>query len=126
MRKLRLAVIGAGQFGKNHCRAVHESERAELAAVVDANQARAEEMAAAYGTRAFTDFRQVEGIDAAIVAGESPVNRPGTSAATWKPSSTISFHVSPCSGSRCIAVARMSSASSCDACMASKTRRAGP
>jgi predicted dehydrogenase len=72
--KLKLAVIGAGQFGKNHCRAVHESERAELAAVVDADPARAEEMAAAYGSRPFTDFRQVEGIDAAIVAVPTTVH----------------------------------------------------
>ncbi len=74
LKKTRLAVIGAGQFGRNHCRAVHESERAELAAVVDADPARAEEMAAAYGSRAFTDFRQAQGIDAAIVAAPTTVH----------------------------------------------------
>ena len=47
MSKTRLAVIGAGQFGKNHCRVIHESERAELTAIVDADPARAAEMAAA-------------------------------------------------------------------------------
>ena len=67
--KHKLAVIGAGQFGKNHCRVVHESERAQLVAVVDADAARAAEMAAQYGAQAFTDFRQVLGlVDAAVVA----------------------------------------------------------
>src|ERR1019366_398572 len=69
MSKTRLAVIGAGQFGKNHCRVILESERAELAAVVDTNPARAAEMAAAHSARARTDFRQVTGlVDAAVVA----------------------------------------------------------
>ena len=67
--KHKLAVIGAGQFGKNHCRAIHESERAQLRAVVDTDAARAGEMAAQYGAEAFTDFRQVAGlVDAAVVA----------------------------------------------------------
>src|ERR1039458_611004 len=77
MSKTRLAVIGAGQFGKNHCRVIHESERAELAAVVDMNPERAAEMAAAYGARAFTDFRQVTGlVDAAVVAAPTTAHEP--------------------------------------------------
>jgi predicted dehydrogenase len=72
-----LAVIGAGQFGKNHCRVVHESQRAELVAVVDSNAARAAEMAAAYGARAFTDFREVTGlVDAAVVAVPTTAHEP--------------------------------------------------
>ncbi len=67
--KTRLAVIGVGQFGRNHCRVVHESGRAELCAVVDTDAARASEAAGAYGAEAFTDFRDVAGLaDAAIVA----------------------------------------------------------
>jgi len=67
--KHKLAVIGAGQFGKNHCRVIHESERAQLVAVVDTDAARAGEMAAQYGAEAFTDFRQALGlVDAAVVA----------------------------------------------------------
>ncbi|MGD0499436.1 MAG: Gfo/Idh/MocA family oxidoreductase [Bryobacteraceae bacterium] len=69
MSKIKLAVIGAGQFGKNHCRAIHESARAELRAVVDIDPARAGEMAAAYGAQPFTDFRKAAGqVDAAVVA----------------------------------------------------------
>jgi predicted dehydrogenase len=57
--KIRIGVVGAGQFGQNHCRAVRESARAELAAVADIDPARAD----------ITDFRELEGeVDAAIVA----------------------------------------------------------
>ena len=61
--------MGAGQFGKNHCRVVHESPRAELCAVVDTDAARAAESAALYQAEALTDFRQLSGkVDAAVVA----------------------------------------------------------
>ena len=69
MPKHRLAVVGAGQFGKNHCRVVHESARAELCAVVDIDSARAAESAAVYQAQPFTDARELAGkVDAAIVA----------------------------------------------------------
>jgi predicted dehydrogenase len=66
---MRLAVVGAGQFGKNHCRVVHESERASLCAVVDIDRERAAGAAAQYGAEAFTDYRDLRGkVYAAIVA----------------------------------------------------------
>ncbi|MFY9728480.1 MAG: Gfo/Idh/MocA family oxidoreductase [Bryobacteraceae bacterium] len=69
MTKIRLAVVGAGQFGRNHCRVAREAERAELAAIVDIDRARAEEAAAAHGGAALTDARELAGrVDAAIVA----------------------------------------------------------
>ena len=69
MPKHRLAVVGAGQFGKNHCRVVHESARAELCAVVDIDSARAAESAALYQAQPLTDVRELAGkVDAAIVA----------------------------------------------------------
>ena len=74
-RPLRLAVIGAGQFGKNHCRAVHESPRAQLCAVVDTDTARAAELAALYGAEALADAAQLAGkVDAAIVAVPTTVH----------------------------------------------------
>lgn len=55
----RVAVIGAGQFGQNHCRVVRQSARAELTAVVDIDPTRA----------AIADYRELAGkVDAAIVA----------------------------------------------------------
>lgn len=69
MPKRRIAVIGAGAFGGNHCRVVSESERAELTAVVDTDPTRAEQAAARHGARAFTHASEVLGMaDAAIVA----------------------------------------------------------
>jgi predicted dehydrogenase len=65
----RLAVVGAGQFGRNHCRVIHESERAALAYIVDTDAARAAEAAALYGAEPLTDARELAGrVDAAIVA----------------------------------------------------------
>ncbi len=65
----RLAVVGAGQFGRNHCRVIHESERAALAYVVDVDNARAAEAAASYGAQPLTDVRELAGrVDAAVVA----------------------------------------------------------
>ncbi len=69
MAKHKVAVIGAGAFGANHCRVVHQSERAELAAVVDIDSARAQETAAKYGAAAFSDVQELAGkVEAAIVA----------------------------------------------------------
>ena len=69
MAKPRLAVVGAGQFGKNHCRVIHESERAELVAVVDIDATRAAEVASLYGGLPLTDYRELVGrVDAAVVA----------------------------------------------------------
>jgi predicted dehydrogenase len=69
MSRLRLAVIGVGEFGRNHVRVIRQSARAELAAVVDTNAQRAEEVAAANGCMALTDARALAGkVDAAIVA----------------------------------------------------------
>jgi predicted dehydrogenase len=69
MEKIRVAVVGVGQFGRNHCRVVAQSQEAVLAAVVDSDAARAAEMAAQYGCPGLTDCRELSGqADAAIVA----------------------------------------------------------
>jgi predicted dehydrogenase len=76
MPKFRLAVVGVGQFGKNHCRVIRECGRAELAAVVDCDSARAAEVAAAYGAQPFTDYRELAGqVDAAIVAAPTSAHQ---------------------------------------------------
>jgi predicted dehydrogenase len=63
----RIAVIGAGSFGKNHVRVVRENARAELSYVVDADTIRAAEHAG--GTPITADYRDIIGkVDAAIVA----------------------------------------------------------
>jgi predicted dehydrogenase len=76
MHKTRLAVIGAGQFGKNHCRVIRESERAELVAAVDITAERAGEAAAASGAQPFTDYRAIASrVDAAILAAPTSVHQ---------------------------------------------------
>jgi predicted dehydrogenase len=75
MPKVRLAVVGAGQFGKNHCRVIQESERAELVAVVDIDASRAAEAAASAGAQPLTDYRQLATLaDAAVVAAPTIVH----------------------------------------------------
>jgi len=49
---MRVAVVGVGHLGKHHARIFRALPGVELTAVVDTNQARAEEIAAAHGTRA--------------------------------------------------------------------------
>jgi predicted dehydrogenase len=67
--KPRVAVVGAGQFGRNHVRVAAQSPRCDLVAVVDSDASRASEAAAANGCAALTDFRELAGkADAAVVA----------------------------------------------------------
>jgi len=66
---LRLAVIGVGYLGRQHARILSSLPDAELVAVVDTNRARAEEIAAAHGTRAISDYREVvDQVDAVTIA----------------------------------------------------------
>ena len=65
----RVAVIGAGAFGRNHIRVVSESPRAALTHVADADAERAREHAAVRGCTAVSDHRELFGkTDAAIIA----------------------------------------------------------
>ncbi len=69
-----MAVVGAGQFGRNHCRVVRQSERAELAAVVEPDPARAAD-AAQWGAPVLADASAVPGLaDAAIVAAPTTLH----------------------------------------------------
>ena len=73
---LRVAVIGVGYLGRHHARILSTLPGAELIAVVDTNRSRAEEMAAAHGTRPFTDYRAVIGqVDAVSIAVPTELHR---------------------------------------------------
>jgi predicted dehydrogenase len=66
---LRVAVIGVGYLGRHHARILSTLPGVQLVAVVDVNRARAEQVAAASGTLALTDFREVIGTaDAVTIA----------------------------------------------------------
>jgi predicted dehydrogenase len=73
---LRVAVIGVGHLGKHHARILSALPGVELVAVVDTNRGRAEEIAAASGTAAAFDARDVAGrVDAVTVAVPTELHR---------------------------------------------------
>jgi predicted dehydrogenase len=68
LSRIRIAVVGAGQFGQNHMRVVSQSPRAELAAVVDLDQDRARQAAGRFGCAALALDELAGRADAAIIA----------------------------------------------------------
>jgi len=70
MKKLRIGVIGAGFWGRNHARVLSEIPQAELVAVCDIDRRRAEEAAGRYGAKPYTSSRDLyreESIDAVSI-----------------------------------------------------------
>src|SRR5678815_3795950 len=66
---MRVAVVGVGHLGKHHARIFRSLPGVELTAVVDTNQARAEEIAAANQTRALMRSTSLlDKVDAVSVA----------------------------------------------------------
>ncbi|MEM2127617.1 MAG: Gfo/Idh/MocA family oxidoreductase [Candidatus Bathyarchaeia archaeon] len=59
MRKLRVAVIGCGSWGRNHARVYRELESSELVAVADIDEVRARAVGERYGVEWFTDIERV-------------------------------------------------------------------
>jgi predicted dehydrogenase len=73
---LRLAVVGVGHLGRHHARILATLPGVELVAVVDTNEARAAEIAAANGTRAAASHRDLFGlVDAVTVAVPTEIHR---------------------------------------------------
>jgi predicted dehydrogenase len=69
MDKVRVAVVGVGEFGRNHVRIASRCEGAELVAVVDTDAVRAAEVASVHHCLALTDADCLAGqVDAAVVA----------------------------------------------------------
>lgn len=68
-QKLRVAVIGVGDFGRNHARVYRELEDAELVGVVDTNPDRARHVAADFGAQALSGIEALAGrVDAVSLA----------------------------------------------------------
>ncbi len=59
MKKLGVAVIGAGFWGRNHARVFKELETAELLAVCDINPERAKNLAMQFHVEAYTNSRRM-------------------------------------------------------------------
>jgi predicted dehydrogenase len=66
---LRVGVIGVGHLGRHHARLLGTMPGVQLVGVVDSSEARAQEIATASNTAAFTDPRALDGrVDAVTVA----------------------------------------------------------
>ena len=67
--KVRVAVVGTGEFGRNHARVYREIHNAELVGVYDKDSARAQAAASEFRTHAFAALDELAGrADAASVA----------------------------------------------------------
>ena len=72
---MKVAVIGVGHLGRHHARILAGLPGIELVAVVDINQERAAEVAAAHGTRACVDWKSVlDAVDAVTIAAPTEVH----------------------------------------------------
>ncbi len=68
-RKIRAAVVGVGDFGRNHARVYRELEEAELVGVVDTNGARASDVAAEFSAAVLPNLEALAGrVDAVSLA----------------------------------------------------------
>src|SRR5579862_7374767 len=68
-RIVRVAVVGVGDFGRNHARVYRQIEGVELVGVVDSNFERARSIAAEFATQALPDVESLGGsVDAVSVA----------------------------------------------------------
>src|SRR5690348_11575907 len=69
MSAIRVAVIGAGSFGRHHVRAIKQLPQANLVAIVDTQLAKAQQLADEYQSRALSTTEAIfPSIDAAVVA----------------------------------------------------------
>jgi len=68
-KKIRVAVVGTGEFGRNHARVYREIQGAELVGVYDKNPERAAQVAAEFQTRALASLEDLRNLaDAVSVA----------------------------------------------------------
>ncbi len=59
MKEIRVGVIGVGYLGKFHAEKYCGMDNVRLAGVADIDRSRAEDVAAGFGSRAFTDYRDL-------------------------------------------------------------------
>lgn len=61
MLKVKVGVVGVGYLGRYHAEKYASMKEADLVGVVDIDQKRAYEMAQKYGTKAYTDYKDLRG-----------------------------------------------------------------
>ncbi|HET8965977.1 MAG TPA: Gfo/Idh/MocA family oxidoreductase [Candidatus Acidoferrum sp.] len=68
-QRIRVAVVGCGEFGRNHVRVYREVQSAQLVGVFDSDPARAAAFAQEFQIRTFSSLQEMQGqVDAASVA----------------------------------------------------------
>ena len=73
--QIRTAVVGTGYFGRFHASHYARNPRAQLVAVVDADEARARAVAEEFGAEAATDYRAIlDRVDAVSIAVPTPAH----------------------------------------------------
>jgi predicted dehydrogenase len=68
MNNLKLAVVGAGAFGRNHVRVLSRLPGVQLVAIVDSDLTKAQELATEHRSQAFASLDALPACDAAVVA----------------------------------------------------------
>jgi predicted dehydrogenase len=69
LNQLRVAVVGAGVFGRNHARVIHRNPEVQLVGVIDTDLMRAKQIADEYNSHGYASFADIpDKVDAAIVA----------------------------------------------------------
>jgi len=75
MNKIRVGVIGVGSLGQHHARVYASLPDVELIGVMDALPDRAREVAARFGTTAYSDYRELFGrVDAVNIAAPTTLH----------------------------------------------------
>jgi predicted dehydrogenase len=73
---VKVGVVGVGAIGRNHARIYSELESAELVGICDADEARAQEIAAEFGTEAVPTLDElISRIDAASISTPTVTHR---------------------------------------------------
>ena len=71
-KRIRVAVVGTGEFGRNHARVYREIDGAELVGVFDQNQERGAAVAAEFQTQVLKSLDELRGrADAASVGSNA-------------------------------------------------------
>lgn len=65
---MKAAVVGVGHLGRHHARILASLPGVTLAGVVDIDAGRAAEIAREYGSVAYADARQIDGLELAVIA----------------------------------------------------------
>lgn len=72
--KLRLALVGTGAMGSLHARVIAQSERAELATVIEPRRSVGQQVAERYGAAWAPDLADLSGVDAVVIAAPTEIH----------------------------------------------------